>query len=89
MSSRGPRALERSETRMSTSTGTSTTNAGTGIVAATETFKLHPHAGNVNPSTQEGLKLFLKATEEFPREDKLSLSIENSHVMIMTWLMLE
>ena len=57
------------------------TGAGARTVATTETFALHAHARNVNPSTQEGLKLFLKATEEFSKEDKLDLSIKNTHVM--------
>ena len=71
MSSRDLRALGR----------TSTTNDGAGIVAVTKTLASHPCAVNINPSTQEGLKLFLKATEELSKEDKLSLSIENAYAM--------
>ena len=40
-------------------------------------FNLNPYNGDINPSTSEGLKLFLKATEEKKEEQKLKISQTN------------
>ena len=44
----------------------------------TMAFNLNPYNGDINPSTNEGLKLFLKATEE--KKDDLKLKISQSNV---------
>ena len=37
-------------------------------------FNLNPYNGDLNPSTNDGLKLFLKATEERKEDAKLKIS---------------
>lgn len=49
-------------------------NAGT-----VEKFSLHPYSENINPSTVEGRKLYLTATTELNKDDKIRISIENGH----------
>ena len=41
-----------------------------------EAFELHPYACNFNPTETEGKKLFLKATEAPPSDQKITFSIE-------------
>ena len=41
-------------------------------------YNLNPYNGNINPSQSEGLKLFLKATEE--RKDDLKIKITQLNV---------
>ena len=40
----------------------------------TMAYNLNPYNGDINPSTNEGLKLFLKVTEEKKDEQKLKIS---------------
>ena len=42
-----------------------------------ETFMINPYASDINTSNQEGSKLHLKMTEEFPKKEKLHVSISN------------
>ena len=43
----------------------------------TEIFNLNPHAGDINPSSTEGGKLYMKATEELPENQKIRVSLAN------------
>ena len=45
--------------------------------ATGESFTINPYAGDINPSTESGSKLYLKAMEEVPQKDKLYISISN------------
>ena len=64
------------------STGTSlapvNNNLGTDTTV-TESFETNPFAGNINPSTIEGSKLYLKATEVPPLNQRVNVSIETGH----------
>ena len=42
-----------------------------------ETFAINPYVSNIITSTHEGSKLYLKAMEEFPKKDKVHISISN------------
>ena len=55
------------------------TMSGTGTNTVTETFSLNPYACNINPGTDAGGKLYLKATESNSAEKKITMSIENGH----------
>ena len=46
-----------------------------------ETFSLHPYSENINPSTVEGRKLYLAATKELGKDERISVSIENGHIV--------
>ena len=64
---------------MSGTGGSSSTGTGTSNTGAVESFSLHPCSENINPSTVEGRKLYLAATKELNKEDRISMSIENGH----------
>lgn len=59
---------------MSNSDDTAASNTGT-----VESFSLHPYSENINPSTIEGRKLYLAATKELSKDQRISVSIENGH----------
>ena len=54
-------------------------NQGTGnqVPRKVEVFSVNPHANNINPSSETGSKLYLKATEALHEDEKHDLSIEN------------
>ena len=55
-------------------------NAGSGAAAAPiETFSLNTYACNINPGTDNGSKLYLKAIESVSSEKKIEVSIGNGH----------
>ena len=51
--------------------------SGTTAPTTVESFTINPCAGDINPSTESGSKLYLKATEEVPQRDKSHISISN------------
>ena len=53
-------------------------NAGTNT-GAVESFSLHPHSDNINPATVEGRKLYLAATKELSKDERITISIDNAH----------
>ena len=55
-------------------TGYAVVNTGT-----VETFSLHLYSENINSSSVERRKLSLAATNELSKEERISISIENSH----------
>ena len=62
--------------------------ASTTVVELIETFNSHICAGNVNPSTREGLKLYLKVIKEFPKDEKCAIYIENPVLSRIVWIFL-
>ena len=55
---------------------------GTAATAATATFIIDPFAGDINPGTTRGQKLFTEAYSALDEADKLTASIENQHVVM-------
>ena len=55
---------------------------GTVATAATEIFIIDPFAGNINPGTTRGQKLFTKACSALDEGDKLKASIANQHAVM-------
>ena len=53
-------------------------NTGTAVVV-TEIFDTNPFIGNINPSTNEGSKLYLKATEVLLLNQRVNVLIETGH----------
>ena len=49
----------------------------TTVATTVEVFEMNPFAVDINPTTSEGSKLYLKATEQWSTKDRLSLTIEN------------
>ena len=56
----------------------SVNNTGTAVIV-TETFDFNPFAGNINPSTNKGSKLYLKAIEALPLNQRVNIMIKTSH----------
>ena len=48
----------------------------------TTTYNLNPYDGDINTSTTDELKLFLKAAEENKLDTKLKISQSNVHTII-------
>ena len=42
-----------------------------------ETFNVNPYANNINPSTDSGSKLYMKATEPLSKAQQLETSMDN------------
>ena len=60
-------------------------SGGTGGIASTatiETFIIDPFAGDINPGTTRGQKLFTEACSALNEADKLTASVENQHVVM-------
>ena len=59
--------------------GMSNFNATATNTGAVETFSLHPHSENINSLTVGGRKLYLAATKELSKEERIGVSIENRY----------
>ena len=55
---------------------------GTVATAATETFIIDSFAGDINPGTTRGQKLFTEACSALDKGDKLTASIANQHAVM-------
>ena len=45
-------------------------------------YVTNPYLGNINPGDTNGSKLYLKATEELSKENKIDIKVENAHKFI-------
>ena len=61
---------------LSPSTMTDSNATGT-TTPVLETFNVNPHANNINPSTDSGSKIHMKATEPLPKVQQLEIAIDN------------
>lgn len=55
---------------------------GNAVDAAAETFIIGPFAGNINPGTTRGQKLFTEACSALDEADRLTASIANQHAVM-------
>ena len=60
-------------------TGLASVNNTRTAITVTKIFDFNPFAGDINPSTNEGSKLYLKATEVLPLNQKVNVIIETGY----------
>ena len=46
-----------------------------------ESFTLNPFATDINPSMSEGSKLYLKVTDELPKNERITVTLENGTIV--------
>ena len=52
------------------------------MAAANISYVTNPYLGNINPGDTNGSKLYLKATEELSKENKIDIKVDNAHKFI-------